>query len=339
MRAALAEAAKGKGLTAPNPAVGAVIMRRGRIIARGHHRKAGGPHAEIEALRALAHPGLARGATLIVTLEPCSTRGRTPACTDAIREAGISRVVYGATDPNPAHAGRARRILEADGVAVCTGVLEEECRALNCAWNTWISTGMPFVTAKAGMSLDGRISSHPRRRWITCREARADAMRLRAESDAILVGARTLRDDDPRLTVRGIPGARNPLRVIWSRSGDLPPMAKVFTDGGETRVFSGVTLRSVLKQLARDGIQSVLIEGGGHTLGRALDARLVHRIVFYVAPSLIGGPVPAVAGRGFPTPHSSIQTGSITARLVGETLRMEAWVVPPPSCHHAKSQP
>jgi diaminohydroxyphosphoribosylaminopyrimidine deaminase / 5-amino-6-(5-phosphoribosylamino)uracil reductase len=328
MRAALAEAAMGLGRTAPNPAVGAVIIRNGRIIARGFHSRAGAPHAEIEALGALANPERARGATLVVTLEPCSTRGRTPACTDAIQQAGIARVVYGATDPNPAHAGRAKHILEAAGISVMTGVLAEECMALNRAWNTWISTGMPFVTAKAGMSLDGRIKSTPRRRWITCEKARADAMGLRAEVDAVLIGGQTLRDDNPRLTVRGISGARNPLRVVWSRTGNLPKNATLFQDGLPTRVFSGVSLRATLRQLAREGIQSVLIEGGARTLGEAFHKHLVHRVVFYVAPTLIGGPVPTVGGSGFPTPQAAIQTGPISAKRVGKSLRVEATVRP-----------
>ena len=155
MRAALREAARGLGHTSPNPAVGAVVVRGGRVIARGFHQRAGLPHAEIEALRALKNPALARGATIYVTLEPCSTHGRTPPCVDAIIRAGFARVVIGATDPNPAHAGRGIGLLRAAGIAVTAGVLESECRELNAGFNKWIVTRLPLVIAKAGMSLDG----------------------------------------------------------------------------------------------------------------------------------------------------------------------------------------
>jgi diaminohydroxyphosphoribosylaminopyrimidine deaminase/5-amino-6-(5-phosphoribosylamino)uracil reductase len=204
MRAALAEARKGLGKTGPNPAVGAVISKNGKILSRGWHRGAGKPHAEIEALRNLKNPALARGATFHVTLEPCSTHGRTPPCTEAIIQAGFARVVFGATDPNPKHAGRAKEILEDAGIQTLSGVLGEECTLLNRAWNKWIATGLPFVTAKAGMSLDGRIASPPDRRWITSEAARRDAMRLRAECGAVLVGAETVRTDNPQLTIRGL---------------------------------------------------------------------------------------------------------------------------------------
>ena len=153
MRAAIREARRGAGLTSPNPAVGAVIVRGGRVIARGFHRCAGMPHAEIEAIAALKNPKLARGATICVTLEPCSTHGRTPPCVEAIVRGGFARVVIGAIDPNPAHAGRGVGLLRAAGVEVAAGILEEECRGLNVAFNKWIVTGMPFVIAKAALSL------------------------------------------------------------------------------------------------------------------------------------------------------------------------------------------
>ncbi|HWB60221.1 MAG TPA: bifunctional diaminohydroxyphosphoribosylaminopyrimidine deaminase/5-amino-6-(5-phosphoribosylamino)uracil reductase RibD, partial [Chthoniobacteraceae bacterium] len=188
MRLALREAAKGIGHTSPNPAVGAVLVSRaGKILARGWHHAAGCPHAEIEALGKTRH---ARGATLYVTLEPCSTRGRTPPCTEAIIAAGIARVVIGAIDPNPAHAGRAVKILKRAGIAVTTGLLAAECAALNRPFNKWIVTGMPYVYAKAGMSLDGRIARQPGEgQWITSPASRAHVQKLRARVDAILIGA------------------------------------------------------------------------------------------------------------------------------------------------------
>lgn len=300
MRAALVEARKGVGHTSPNPAVGAVIVKNGRILARGHHRAAGQPHAEIEAIRALKTPGHARGATIYITLEPCSTHGRTPPCTSAILEHGFARVVFGATDPNPSHAGRAERLLRDAGVAVTRGILVDECAAVNAAWNHWIVTRRPYVIAKCGMSLDGRIASHPESRWITSEASRAHAMRTRAQVDAILVGGGTLRADDPQLTVRDISGARQPWRVVWSQSGNFPATAKLFTDEHRDRTltFVGQSLADTLAALGQMEITSVLLEGGGHTLGAAFDARLVKRAMFYMAPQILGGPVPAVGGLG-----------------------------------------
>ena len=301
MRAALREAARGRGHTSPNPAVGAVIVRGGRVLARGFHQRAGLPHAEIEALRALKNPALAAGAILYVTLEPCSTHGRTPPCVDAIIAAGFARVVIGTTDPNPAHAGRGLGLLRAAGLAVTAGVLENECRELNAGFNRWIVTRRPLVIAKAGMSLDGRLTRPPGEgQWLTSAAARADAMCLRAQVDAVLIGAQTLRADNPRLTVRGVPCARQPWRVVVTRSGDLPKGAHLFTDAHRDRtlVFRGQSLRAVLRELGRRAITSVLIEGGGRVLGEAFDRRLVDRVQCYVAPLLCGGPVPAIGGRG-----------------------------------------
>lgn len=324
MRAALAEAVKGKGRTHPNPAVGAVVVRSGRILAKGWHRAAGCPHAEIEALRSLNKSTDARGATLYVTLEPCSTHGRTPPCTQAIIDAGIHRVVYGARDPNPKHAGRADRILKKAGVGVTRGVSEEECTDLNESWNKWISTGLPLVVAKAGMSLDGCIASPPGRRWITSEESRLDAMQLRASCGAVLVGGETVRADNPRLTVRGIAGASQPLRVIWTRTGKLPAKSHLFTDGfrDKTLVYKGTSLPEVLKALGKQGVERVLIEGGGRTLGEAFDRSLVDRVVVYVAPVLIGGSVPVIAGLGAGSNESGLRFKDVTYSRIGPDLKI-----------------
>ena len=329
MRAALREAARGVGQTSPNPAVGAVIVRGGRIVARGFHRRAGKPHAEIAALRALKNPAAARGATLYVTLEPCSTHGRTPPCVDAIIRAGFARVVIGAVDPNPAHAGRGVGLLRAAGIAVTCGVLENECRELNAGFNQWIVTRMPLVIAKAGMSLDGRLTRPPGEgQWLTSPAARADAMRLRAQTDAILIGAQTLRADNPRLTVRGVPGASQPWRVIVTRRGELPADAHVFTDAHRARtlVFRGKSLRTVLRELGRREITSVLLEGGGRVLGEAFDRRLVDRVHFYVAPLLCGGPVPAVGGRGVGATAEAPLLRNPRYDKIGSALRLTAEV-------------
>ena len=298
MHAALQEARRGLGKTSPNPAVGAVIVRGGRIIARGWHRGAGKPHAEIEALKRTT---LAAGSTLYVTLEPCSTHGRTPPCTDAIIRANIVRVVIGATDPNPSHAGRGFRLLEKAGIEVTTSVLAEECTALNKPFNHWIVTGLPWVIAKAGMSLDGRLTRPPGEgQWLTSAASRKHSQKLRASVDAILIGAETLRTDNPRLTVRGVRGARQPWRIVVTRSGELPADAHLFTDEHKERtlVFKGKTLCAVLRELGRRQITSVLVEGGGEVLGQAFDQKLVNEVRFYTAPLLCGGPKIAIGGKG-----------------------------------------
>ncbi len=323
MDAALREAERGVGQTSPNPAVGAVIVRGERIVARGFHRRAGAPHAEIEALAALKKVELARGATLFVTLEPCSTQGRTPPCVEAIIRAGFAHVVIGAIDPNPAHAGRGVELLRSAGIQVTTGIREPECRSLNVAFNHWIVTKMPWVIAKAGMSLDGRLTRPPGEdRWLTSDASRADAMELRARVDAILIGANTLRIDNPRLTVRGISGARQPWRVVLTRSGDLPPDAHLFTDEQRDRtlVFVGKNLPAVLRELGRKQIISVLIEGGMRVLGEAFDRRLVDEVRFYLAPILCGGPVLAVGGRGVGATAEAPQLTDISYRKIGGDL-------------------
>jgi diaminohydroxyphosphoribosylaminopyrimidine deaminase/5-amino-6-(5-phosphoribosylamino)uracil reductase len=325
MKAALAEARRGMGQTSPNPAVGAVIVRGGRIIARGFHRRAGLPHAEIEALRTLKKPALAKGATIFVTLEPCSTHGRTPPCVEAIVAAGFRRVVIGTIDPNPHHAGRGADLLRTAGVAVTTGVLEGECRALNRAFNHWIVTKMPLVIAKAGISLDGRLTRPPGEgQWLTNAAARADVHQLRAQVDAILVGGETLRRDNPRLTVRGVRGARQPWRVVVSRTGRLPKDAHVFTDEfrDRTLVFRGKSLRAVLRELGRQQITSVMIEGGGRVLGEAFDRRLVHRVQFYVAPLLCGGPMVVVGGTGAGSTAESVIIRDPQYAKLGDNLRL-----------------
>src|SRR5437773_1594451 len=212
MRAALKEAKKALGQTSPNPAVGAVLVINNRIAAKGHHREAGRDHAEIECLRDFGAPVPAH-ASLYVTLEPCSTEGRTAPCTDGIIKTRIKNVVVGATDVNPRHSGKGIKQLRNAGVKVLEGILADECGRLNEAFNKWIVSGRPFVIAKCGMSLDGRLTrpaGEPR--WITGRSARRHAHELRARVDAILVGAETVRVDNPRLTLRGMRDVRQPWR-------------------------------------------------------------------------------------------------------------------------------
>jgi diaminohydroxyphosphoribosylaminopyrimidine deaminase / 5-amino-6-(5-phosphoribosylamino)uracil reductase len=322
MRLALAEARRGLANVSPNPAVGAVLVQRGRVTASGYHRASGLPHAEIECLSAAA-AGSLRSATLYVTLEPCSTTGRTPPCTEAIVRAKVERVVVGATDPNPLHSGRGISELMEAGLKVKSGVLEAECSRLNEAFNKWIVTGKPFVIAKCGMSLDGRLTrSAPEGCRLTGPAARRHAMQLRAEVDAILIGAETLRQDNPRLTTRGIRGARQPWRVLLSRSGKLPRAAHLFSDrfAGRTLVYRGKSLKAVLADLGRREITSVLIEGGGDVLGQAFDARLVDKVQFYLAPLLTGGPVFAVAGKGARSTAEGARLAGITFEKIGPDL-------------------
>ena len=225
MRLALALARRGYGTTSPNPMVGAVLVKKGEIIGRGWHRRAGLPHAEIEALRAAQKQGKsARGATLYVTLEPCSTHGRTPPCTDAIIAAGIRKVVVGATDPNPRHAGRAFKILRRADIEVVHGTLAEECAQLNEAFNHWIVHHTPFVMVKSAMTLDGKIATaNGESKWITGQKARAVGMELRHRADAVLVGANTILADNPSLTFRPGP-ARN------SKTADTKPLRRIILD-------------------------------------------------------------------------------------------------------------
>jgi diaminohydroxyphosphoribosylaminopyrimidine deaminase/5-amino-6-(5-phosphoribosylamino)uracil reductase len=231
MREALRLARRGFGLTSPNPCVGALLVKRGRIIGRGWHRRAGFPHAEIEALRDAERRGRSpRGATLYVTLEPCCTHGRTPPCTEGIIAAGIKRVIVAAKDPNPRHAGRGFRILRRAGIEVVTGILADEAERLNEAFNHWIVQRTPFVTVKAAMTLDGKIATASgESKWITGDKARAEGMRLRQRADAILVGVNTVIADDPRLTVRR-KKERTPRRIVLDSLARTPVTASVVAD-------------------------------------------------------------------------------------------------------------
>ncbi len=322
MRAALAEAKRALGRTSPNPAVGAVLVIDNHIVSRGHHREAGRAHAEIECLRNFGAPIPAR-ATLYVTLEPCSTAGRTAPCTNAIIKAGLEELVIGATDLNPRHSGRGIAELRSAGVRVRDGILAEECTRLNEAFNKWIVTGQPFVIAKCGMSLDGRLTRPPgESRWITGRDARRDAHQLRARVDAVLVGAETVRADNPRLTVRGVRRARQPWRVVLTRSGQLPRHAHVLSDkfAVRTLIYKQKSLASVLKHLGKHGITSVLIEGGGEVLGEALDKRLIDKVQIYLGPMLTGGPVLAFRGEGAEQTADALRLREIEYKQIGQTI-------------------
>ena len=290
MRAALAEAEKGRGRTHPNPVVGAVVVSGGRIVARGHHARAGLPHAEVNALRKAGKK--ARGADLHVTLEPCNHTGRTPPCTEAILAAGVRRVFFGSPDPNPLVDGLGGRRLKKAGVEVHGKVLRAACDASNEAWLKFITQGLPWVVLKAAVTLDGKLAGGPQP--ISSAESRALVHRWRDQLDAILVGAGTVREDDPQLTVRGIPNGRNPVRVVLG----MPPRgARLLREAGETIVAKG-PLEGVLRDLARRGLTSVLVEGGARVHGAFLATGLWDELRLFIAPKVFGADALSWAGAG-----------------------------------------
>jgi diaminohydroxyphosphoribosylaminopyrimidine deaminase / 5-amino-6-(5-phosphoribosylamino)uracil reductase len=344
MRRALALAERGRGTTQPNPIVGAVIVRAGRVAAEGFHRKAGEGHAEVNALARLR--GSPRGTTLYVTLEPCDHLGRTPPCTAALIAARPARVVVGCRDPNPIVDGRGISRLRRAGIRVDVGCLEAECQAAIRAYSVWIRERRPFVTLKAAATLDGFIAERAQRRtprarglpapvWITSREARAAAHALRAEHDAILVGAGTVRADNPRLTVR-LPGrrpARQPLRVVLAGRGPLPSGAHVFDRSALTLRIDGgprgrVAPARVLALLAARGVHSVLVEGGAAIAGAFVKAGLIDRVALFVAPKLLGGGVSVAAGGDRPIAQA-LRLGPISASGIGVDLLLSADVLRP----------
>ena len=342
MRRALALAERGRGTTRPNPVVGVVVVRGGRIVAEGFHRRAGGPHAEVNALSALRGP--ARGTKLYVTLEPCCHYGRTGPCTEFLLAAGIRHVVVGCRDPNPIVDGRGIARLRRAGVRVDVGCLEDECRAAIRAYAVWVREQRPLVTLKAAATLDGAIADGVRRKarrpvWITGALARRAAHELRAAHDAVLVGSGTVRTDDPRLTVR-LPGAagrgggkrkgKGPLRVVLVGRRALPPGAHVLDRSADSLVLrpgpGPAGLGRALANLARHGIQSVLVEGGATIHGAFIAAGLVDRVALFFAPRLVGAGVPIAAGPGLPMEHA-LRLGPLTARAVGDDLLITADVL------------
>jgi len=331
MRRALALAERGRGTTRPNPVVGAVIVRGGRIVAEGFHRRAGEPHAEVNAFAALRGP--ARGTTLYVTLEPCCHVGRTGPCTGAILAARPARVVVGCGDPNPVVDGKGIAQLRRAGIRVDVGCLEAECRAAIRSYAVWVRERRPLVTLKAAATLDGRIAdgrSRAARRpgWITGPAARRAAHELRAAHDAVLVGAGTVLADNPRLTVR-LPGrtATRPLRVVLAGRRRLPARAHVLDRSAPSLVIRGgrgrVPIRRALAELAAHDIQSVLVEGGAAVHGSFIAAGLVDRVALFVAPALLGGGTPNSATRGLPL-ASALPLGPLAVRSVGPDLLITA---------------
>jgi diaminohydroxyphosphoribosylaminopyrimidine deaminase / 5-amino-6-(5-phosphoribosylamino)uracil reductase len=363
LREALRLARRGYGTTSPNPMVGAVLVRNGQVIGRGWHRRAGEPHAEIEALRDARQRGhSAQGATLYVTLEPCCTHGRTPPCTQAIIASGIKEVVAGATDPNPRHRGRGFRLLRRAGIKVTPGIQAGECERLNEAFNHWIIRRTPFVTVKAGMTLDGKIATAAgESKWITGEKARACGMKLRQGSDAILVGINTVLADDPSLTVRGPGGVtRSPRlrRVVLDAQARTPLAAKVVRDehasltaivvsklapakrvaalARQVRVLVApnsngrIHLRWLLRKLGAENVTSLLVEGGGEVNASFLLQGLTQRVMFFYAPKILGGRDSrrAVAGDGARRLGEALNLSDLEWRRLGPDLLLTARVEP-----------
>ncbi|MGW2271771.1 bifunctional diaminohydroxyphosphoribosylaminopyrimidine deaminase/5-amino-6-(5-phosphoribosylamino)uracil reductase RibD [Streptomyces yangpuensis] len=354
MRRAIELAARGLGSTSPNPVVGCVITdASGTVVGEGWHQRAGGPHAEVHALRAAGTA--ARGATAYVTLEPCNHTGRTGPCAQALADAGVTRVVYAVPDPNPQASGGAAT-LRAAGIDTEAGLLRTEAEAGNTAWLTSVRLGRPHVTWKYAATLDGRsAAADGSSRWISSAESRADVHRLRAEADAVLVGGGTLRADDPHLAVRGIDGATQPLRVALDTRAGLPPAARILDDAAptllvvaedaDTRHLPGVDLLRLplrdgripldllLTQLYARGVRSLLLEGGPTLAGAFLEAGAVDRIVGYLAPALLGAGPAALADAGVTNISHALRLDITEAVRVGPDLRITALPATAPKEH------
>ena len=332
MHLALEEARKGLGRTAPNPPVGAVLVKDGKLLGKGWHRAAGQPHAEREALAAAREQHGAdaiQGSTIYITLEPCSTTGRTPPCTEGLIEAGIERVVYSCVDANGDHAGRSDDLLKAAGVEVENGVLADEVEPLLHPFFKVQKTGLPWVIWKTAMSLDGRLTRPPGEgQWLTGEEARADVQVLRSQVDAILTSGETVRRDKPALTIRApelLEGRPQPWRVVFSRDeATLPRDAALFTDDHceRTLIRSREDLEGSLRRLAKEqGVLSCMTEAGGVFSAALLEAGLVDEVVVYLAPLICGGPHPAMAGAGLP---ESLKLLDPEYLQLGEDVRLRA---------------
>ncbi|MCB6364668.1 bifunctional diaminohydroxyphosphoribosylaminopyrimidine deaminase/5-amino-6-(5-phosphoribosylamino)uracil reductase RibD [Intestinibacillus massiliensis] len=350
MRRALSLAARGEGRVSPNPMVGCVVVKGGRVIGEGWHEQYGGLHAERNALQNCTED--AAGATLYVTLEPCCHWGKTPPCTEAILEHRIARVVVGCLDANPLVAGRGVSILQSRGVAVETGVLEAECRALNETFFQYITHQTPFVVMKYAMTLDGKIAAHTGdSRWVTGEAARAHVHRMRDRLSAIMVGVGTVLADDPLLTCR-MEGGRNPVRIVCDSRLRTPPGSNLIRTAGQVRTILAavergenaaaleqagaeillcnaaggrVDLNDLMAKLGQMGIDSILLEGGAGLHFAALEAGIVHKVQAYIAPKLIGGAAAKtpLGGRGFDRMAQAVPVTGLTVTPLGGDFLLE----------------
>ncbi len=357
MRLALRLAARGKGTTSPNPRVGAIVVKDGVVVGKGWHKRPGEPHAEVIALRKAGQA--AHGSTLYVTLEPCSTYGRTPPCTDAITDAGVRRTVVAATDLWPAHRGRGFRILRRNGIEVTRGVLQAESQKLNEGFNKYVAKGFPFVTVKAAMSLDGRVAtSTGESKWISNELSREHSHRMRNESDALIVGIGTVTRDNPSLTVRGkFPEIHTPWKVVVDSAASIGLNCKLLSgEAARTTIIATtrrapgkklgaitstgaeivicrekegrVSLRDLMRKLARRGILYVLIEGGSTLITSALEAGMVDKVAFFYAPRIIGGSdAPSVVeGKGVKDLPYALAVTDVSVRRFGSDILVEGTI-------------
>ena len=356
MRLALRLAEKGRGLTNPNPMVGAVVVKKGEIVGRGFHQRAGQAHAEILALQEAGEK--ARGATLYLNLEPCAHFGRTPPCTEAILKAGIKRVVAGMIDPNPLVSGRGILRLRDAGVKVEIGLLAEECRQLNAPFIKYITTGKPLITLKVATSMDGKVATNlGEARWISSGESRKYVHKIRHNADAVMVGIGTVLQDDPLLTVRlpYLKNPRQPLRVVVDSKLRIPLKSQIVKTAGHYPTLVATTnsaplaqikklekakvevltvakdrqgrvsLNALLEKLAKRGILSVLLEGGPTLNASALQGKLVDHLLFFIAPKLIGGEKApgAIGGEGINRLKDAIPVKNLRVRKLGSDLLLQ----------------
>ena len=339
MRRAIALAKRGHGNTSPNPMVGCVLVKRGRIIGEGYHKNFGGPHAEPQAIAKAGKA--ARGATAFVNLEPCCYFGKTPACSKALIKAGISRVVFGVRDPNPKVAGKGKAALRRAGISVEEGLLAQECETLNRGFFSLIKKGRPYVILKAAASLDGRIqTANGESKWITSPQARALSRKMRAGVDAILVGRGTVVADNPRLTASG---SKHPLRIVLDTHQKTPRSAKLLKQPGASLIVSSkipngklpetdtlqhlrvpkrgarLDLKKALAAIAKRGVRSLLVEGGSDIHTAFLEAGLVDEVRLFLAPSLLGGETARsfFEGKGFGTLTGAPRLTATSIRRVG----------------------
>jgi len=355
LRQALRLARKGSGRTSPNPLVGAVVVRGGQVVGAGYHQKAGGPHAERIALEQAGRK--ARGATLYVNLEPCNHTGRTPPCTEAILESGVKEVVFGMEDPNPRVAGGGGPYLRSQGIEVSGGLLERECRALNEVYLKWVTTGLPFVTLKAALSLDGKIATRSGdSQWISNEQSRARVHRLRSRVDGILVGIGTVLADDPLLTPRlSRKKNRTPLRVIVDPQLKIPLPAQLFSDPGPVLIAAAegapkkkaadlrrkgveivlfptkggrIDLKALLAYLGQKEVTGLLVEGGAEIFSSFLSEGLADRLWLFYAPILIGGQSAKgmVGGRGVATVAEALRLERLKWRSLGGDFFVEGYL-------------
>jgi diaminohydroxyphosphoribosylaminopyrimidine deaminase / 5-amino-6-(5-phosphoribosylamino)uracil reductase len=354
MRRVVGLAEKGRGKTSPNPMVGALIVKRGKIVGEGYHAKAGGPHGEIVALRQAE--AKARGATLYINLEPCTHYGKTPPCAPQVIEAGVKRVVIGMEDPNPRVKGRGIESLKQAGIQVRVGVLKKECQRINEAFCKYIVEKKPFVIMKAASSLDGKIATRTgASKWITGEISRRFVHRLRNEVDAVLVGIGTVLKDDPMLTTR-IKGGRDPHRILLDSRLRVSERARIF-DGSPSRVIVATThkgskekmerlrkrgiqvfafgskrgrvdLKDCLKKLAELGIMTLLVEGGSQVNGSFFEEGAVDKFYFFFAPRWIGdAKAPGIfGGRGIEDLKEAVRLEEVRLKRMGEDFLLEGYV-------------